>query len=177
MAVQGGTPAVGTGGVLLIWSVLIAVIGIISVWTPLAHPAIADRWFSLPNLLWFAPVPVLVVAATAMLQRSLKSDSSHAMPFVLTLALVFLGYPLHPPGRPDKLRDTHLPEIKAPMLFVQGSRDTFGTPGELEPIIKMMKARVTLHRVVGGDHSFKVSGRKPAEVYGEVMDGICDFVV
>jgi cytochrome d ubiquinol oxidase subunit II len=75
----------------LSWA-LLAVIGIISVWTPLAHPAIADRWFSLPNLLWFAPVPVLVVAATAMLQRSLKSDSSHAMPFVLTLALVFLGY-------------------------------------------------------------------------------------
>ena len=46
-------------------------------------------------------------------------------------ALVFLGYPLHPPGRPDKLRDGHLPEIKAPMLFVQGSRDTFGTPDEL----------------------------------------------
>src|SRR5207253_7881775 len=41
--------------------------------------------------------------------------------------LVFLGYPLHAPGRPDKLRDEHLPEIKAPMLFVQGSRDAFGT--------------------------------------------------
>src|SRR5713226_10019039 len=41
--------------------------------------------------------------------------------------LVFLGYPLHPPGRPEKLRDEHLPKIKAPMLFVQGARDTFGT--------------------------------------------------
>ncbi len=42
--------------------------------------------------------------------------------------LVFLGYPLHPPGRPDKLRSKHLPAIRAPMLFVQGSRDAFGTP-------------------------------------------------
>ena len=71
---------------------LLAVIGVISLWTPLAHPEIADRWFSFPNLLWFSPVPVLVLAATFALQRSLANPSSHAMPFVLTLALVFLGY-------------------------------------------------------------------------------------
>src|SRR5207237_10514648 len=50
--------------------------------------------------------------------------------------LVFLGYPLHPPGRPDKLRDAHLAEIKAPMLFVQGSRDAFGTEDEIRAIVK-----------------------------------------
>ena len=50
--------------------------------------------------------------------------------------LVFLGYPLHPPGRPDKLRDEHLPKIKVPMLFVQGSRDAFGTEDEIGAIIK-----------------------------------------
>src|SRR3954462_15705985 len=50
--------------------------------------------------------------------------------------LVFLGYPLHPPGRPDKLRDEHLPKIKAPMLFVQGSRDAFGSGDEIRAIIK-----------------------------------------
>jgi cytochrome d ubiquinol oxidase subunit II len=71
---------------------LLAVIGIISVWTPLAHPAIAQRWFSLPNMLWFSPVPVLVLAATFYLRKSLRNPSSHALPFVLTLALVFLGY-------------------------------------------------------------------------------------
>jgi cytochrome bd ubiquinol oxidase subunit II len=75
----------------LAWA-LLGVIGVISVWTPLTHPAIAARWFTLPNLLWFSPVPVLVLAATAMLLRSLTRASSHAMPFVLTLALVFLGY-------------------------------------------------------------------------------------
>src|SRR6266536_4236751 len=50
--------------------------------------------------------------------------------------LVFLGYPLHPPGRPDKMRDEHLPKIKAPMLFVQGARDSFGTADEIRAIIK-----------------------------------------
>jgi len=71
---------------------LLVVIAAISVWTPLAHAAIAHRWFSLPNVLWFAPVPVLVVAATWLLHRSLKQASSNAAPFVLTLVLVFLGY-------------------------------------------------------------------------------------
>jgi cytochrome bd ubiquinol oxidase subunit II len=71
---------------------LLAVIGIISVWTPLAHPEIAERWFAFPNILWFSPVPVLVLAATFYLRKSLNDPSSHALPFVLTLALVFLGY-------------------------------------------------------------------------------------
>ena len=71
---------------------LLGVIGIISVWTPLEHPAIADRWFSLPNILWFSPVPVLVLVATFFLHRALRDASSHAAPFLLTLALVFLGY-------------------------------------------------------------------------------------
>ena len=49
--------------------------------------------------------------------------------------LVLLGYPLHPPGRPDRLRDAHLPGVARPMLFVQGTRDAFGTPAELAPIL------------------------------------------
>src|SRR5678815_704475 len=72
-------------------------------------------------------------------------------------ALVFLGYPLHPPGRRDKLRDSHLPEIKAPMLFVQGSRDTFGTPDELRAVFEKHQLSQTLHVVEGGDHSLKVT--------------------
>jgi uncharacterized protein len=89
--------------------------------------------------------------------------------------LVFLGYPLHPPGRPDKLRSSHLPAIKVPMLFVQGSRDAFGTPEELRPIIKDLKAPADLCVVEGGDHSFKVSkrGSPPQDqVYKGVLDQI-----
>jgi predicted alpha/beta-hydrolase family hydrolase len=88
--------------------------------------------------------------------------------------LVFLGYPLHPPGRPDKMRDQHLPEIKAPLLFCQGSRDTFGTEDEIKAIIKKHKLRATLYVIESGDHSFKVpkSVKPQQQVYEDVMDEV-----
>ncbi|CAM5460712.1 cytochrome d ubiquinol oxidase subunit II [Eoetvoesiella caeni] len=70
---------------------LLGVILIISIWTPLTHAEIAQRWFSLPNLFLFAPVPVLVLIVTWLLLRSLQNDP-HAGPFVLALVLIFLGY-------------------------------------------------------------------------------------
>jgi predicted alpha/beta-hydrolase family hydrolase len=94
-------------------------------------------------------------------------------------ALVFLGYPLHPPGRPDKLRDAHLPQIKAPMLFIQGSRDVFGSPDELRAVFKKHRLRPTLHVVEGGDHSLKVpksAGITQDEVYASAMDTIADWL-
>ncbi len=89
--------------------------------------------------------------------------------------LVLLGYPLHPPGHPEKLRDAHLKEITAPILIVQGSRDAFGTPEELRAVIKNLKLPVTLNVIEGGDHSFKVpksSGVLQPQVYESVMDEI-----
>src|SRR5574338_1013581 len=74
----------------LVWA-MVAVIGVISLWTPLAQARIAARWFAWPNLLWFAPVPVLVVAAVWQLLKQLRG-APHAGPFVLTLVLMFLGY-------------------------------------------------------------------------------------
>lgn len=71
--------------------VLLAVIGIVSLWTPLAHPPIAERWFSLPNLFWFLPVPLLVLLTFYALLRSVARND-HVLPFLLTLALIFLGY-------------------------------------------------------------------------------------
>jgi predicted alpha/beta-hydrolase family hydrolase len=88
--------------------------------------------------------------------------------------LVFLGYPLHPPGRPEQLRDKHLPSIKVPMLFVQGSKDAFGTPDELKPILKKLKT-AELSIVENGDHSFKVpksAGVAQDEVDVSVLDTI-----
>jgi len=93
--------------------------------------------------------------------------------------LVFLGYPLHPPGRPDRLRAEHLSRIKAPMLFVQGSRDAFGTPDELRPIMDRLTARADLHIVEGSDHSFKVprkSGLRQDEVYRQIQDFIAAWL-
>ena len=71
--------------------VLLVVIGIVSLWTPLAHEAIAQRWFSLPNLFWFLPVPLLVLLTFQQLLRSV-ANYDNAKPFVLTLVLIFLGY-------------------------------------------------------------------------------------
>jgi predicted alpha/beta-hydrolase family hydrolase len=82
--------------------------------------------------------------------------------------LVFLGYPLHPPGKPDRLRAKHLPRIGAPMLFVQGERDAFGTPDELRPILATLAAPAELYVVAGGDHSFKV--RKSAGIGQEEVE-------
>jgi predicted alpha/beta-hydrolase family hydrolase len=68
--------------------------------------------------------------------------------------LVLLGYPLHPPGRPDKLRAEHLARITLPMLFIQGSRDAFGTPDELAPFLApLVRHGTRLFTVQGGDHS------------------------
>lgn len=92
--------------------------------------------------------------------------------------LVFLGYPLHPPGRPDKLRAEHLPEIKAPMLFVQGARDAFGTAEEIGATIKKLRLPATLYPIEGGDHSFKVPksmGVPQQQVYDSVMDKIGEW--
>jgi hypothetical protein len=92
--------------------------------------------------------------------------------------LVFLGYPLHPPGKPDRLRSAHLPNIRVPMLFVQGARDPFGTEAELRPILDALQAPVTLHVVENGDHSLSPPKRGPVsidDVYDRIQDTIADW--
>ena len=71
--------------------VLLTVIGIVSLWTPLAYPQIAERWFSMPNLLLFMPVPLLVLLTFYGLLRAVARNA-HYTPFLLTLVLIFLGY-------------------------------------------------------------------------------------
>lgn len=93
--------------------------------------------------------------------------------------LVALGYPLHPPGRPEQLRALHLARIRQPMLIVQGSRDAFGTPEELRPALGPLGATATLQVVEGGDHSFKVPKRGPItqeEVFERVQDEIAGWI-
>jgi predicted alpha/beta-hydrolase family hydrolase len=95
------------------------------------------------------------------------------------LGLVFLGYPLHPPGRPDELRDKHLARIEAPMLFVQGSRDAFGTPEELAPVLARLGGRARIHVVEGGDHSFHVpkkGGAPQVEVDASIVDVVFEWI-
>ena len=85
--------------------------------------------------------------------------------------LVFLGYPLHPPGKPEQLRDAHLPGIACPMLFVQGTRDAFAREDLLLALIARLTPRAELVRVAEADHSFRVlksSGRTAEAVQREV---------
>jgi uncharacterized protein len=90
--------------------------------------------------------------------------------------IIALGYPLHPPGRPDKPRTEHLPSIRVPVLIVQGERDTFGTPDELKPVIATMNTEVTLHVVSGGDHSLTVRGKKKDDAFQDVLEVVARWV-
>jgi predicted alpha/beta-hydrolase family hydrolase len=89
--------------------------------------------------------------------------------------LVLLGYPLHPPGRPTERRDAHLGDVRRPMLIVQGSRDTFGTPAEFESLLHALSPAPVMHVVEGGDHSFKIRGGKSAQE--SVYDGVQRTIV
>lgn len=92
--------------------------------------------------------------------------------------LVFLGYPLHPPGQPDKLRIDHWKDIKVPMLFLQGTRDPFGAPDEIKPFIKKLRLSAQIYVVETGDHSFKVqksAGMSQDEVLEKAMDEIVSW--
>lgn len=87
--------------------------------------------------------------------------------------VVALGYPLHPPGKPEQPRVAHLPSIAVPVLIVQGERDAFGTPDELRPVIATMRASVTLHVVPQGDHSLATPAtRSSHDRYAAVLDAV-----
>jgi predicted alpha/beta-hydrolase family hydrolase len=91
--------------------------------------------------------------------------------------LIFFGYPLHPPGRPEQRRDGHLPSIAEPMLFIQGSADTFGNESEMTALMPALQ-RATLHIVPGGDHSFKVPGgaRAQGPAFDDVIGTAVDWI-
>lgn len=71
---------------------LLAVIAVVSIWTPLSWQYIAERWFTLPNFYWFVPVPILVTIFSLWIWRLSSDNTSHARPFILTLGLIFLGF-------------------------------------------------------------------------------------
>jgi predicted alpha/beta-hydrolase family hydrolase len=94
--------------------------------------------------------------------------------------LVFFGYPLHPPGRPQQRRDAHLPAIREPMLFIQGSRDEFGTAAEIRALLPRLNPSTELVEILDGDHSFKtrqkVTGKKPDAALVDVFEAAAAFV-
>ncbi|MGH2739782.1 MAG: alpha/beta hydrolase family protein [Actinomycetota bacterium] len=87
--------------------------------------------------------------------------------------LVFLGYPLHPPGKPERMRDAHLADIRVPMLFIQGTRDPFARWDLLQATLKRLGELATLHAVDGGDHSLRLRGKpEPDEAIGRRLGEI-----
>ena len=93
--------------------------------------------------------------------------------------LAFLGFPLHPAGRPTQDRGEHLFDIQIPMLFLQGTRDTLAALDLLEPLCKKLGRRATLKLFADADHSFRVparTGRKDAQVLGDVLDALAAWL-
>src|SRR6202047_2930134 len=115
----------------------------------------------------------LVIGGKSMGGRIASQVAAASAPDVE--GLVFLGYPLHPPGRADQLRAKHLPDITVPMLFVQGSRDAFGSADCVRPALKELQAPADLYVVEGGDPSLKGlerAGVIQEDAYKAVLDRI-----
>jgi uncharacterized protein len=104
------------------------------------------------------------------------SDPARPLPYVV--GLVLLGYPLHPPGQPDRLRTAHLPLLGTPTLVVQGSHDAFGAEEEVRGAFAAVPASVDWLILPGGDHSFKVrrGGRTQAEIFEDVYATVARWV-
>ncbi len=112
-----------------------------------------------------------LIAGGKSLGGRMTSTAAAEAPLPGVRGLAFLGFPLHPPQRPDTKRAEHLARVTVPMLFLQGTRDEFADLPLLEPVVRGLGARATLHVVAGADHSFGVlrkSGRSDDDVLDEL---------
>jgi predicted alpha/beta-hydrolase family hydrolase len=109
----------------------------------------------------------------------MTSQAQAAAPLPNVRGLVFLGFPLHPPGKPSEERAKYLFDVHIPMLFLQGTRDDFAELQLLEPLCEQLGDRATLKLLQDADHSFHVparSGRKDAEVRAELLDAFAEWI-
>jgi uncharacterized protein len=109
----------------------------------------------------------------------MTSQAQALQPLPGVRGLVFLGFPLHPAGRPGRERGQHLFDIEIPMLFLQGTRDQLARLEEIEPLCAALGPRATLKLFADADHSFHVparSGRRNAQVRGDVVDALAAWV-
>jgi predicted alpha/beta-hydrolase family hydrolase len=109
----------------------------------------------------------------------MTSQAQAIAPLPGVRGLAFLGFPLHPAGKPSTDRAKHLAEIRIPMLFLQGTRDALAELQLLEPVVKGHGQTATLHLVGEADHSFHVlarSGRNDREVMDEVLDALAAWI-
>ena len=109
----------------------------------------------------------------------MTSQAQAASPLPGVRGLAFLGFPLHPPGKPSNDRAKHLSEVQIPTLFLQGTRDEFAQLDLLQPVVEQLGARATLRLFADADHSFHVparTGRKDSAVRTEVLDVLVDWL-
>jgi predicted alpha/beta-hydrolase family hydrolase len=109
----------------------------------------------------------------------MTSQAQALAPLPGVRGLAFLGFPLHPPGKPSTSRAAHLSDIRIPMLFLQGTRDDFAEMTLLEPVVKGLGGLASLHVVQEGDHSLHVparSGRNDRDVMSEVLDALAAWI-
>jgi predicted alpha/beta-hydrolase family hydrolase len=109
----------------------------------------------------------------------MTSQAQATAPLAGVRGLAFLGFPLHPAGKPSSDRARHLGDVHIPMLFMQGTRDNLAEVSLLEPVVKSLGPSASLHRVEGADHSFHVparSGRKDNEVMDEILDVFANWI-
>jgi uncharacterized protein len=119
-----------------------------------------------------------LVAGGKSLGGRMTSNAQARRPLAEVAALVFLGFPLHPPKQPGVSRADHLDRVELPMLFLQGTRDELAHLDLLQPVCQRLGDRATLHVVEGGDHGFDVlkrSGRTETEVMDELATTVADW--
>lgn len=135
------------------------------------HAAVVEAAQRLPGLPLFA--------GGKSFGGRMSSQAQAASPLPGVRGLVFLGFPLHPAGKPSDERAAHLFDIGIPMLFLQGSRDDLASLELLEPVVAKLGAKATLAVFADADHSFHVparSGRKDAQVLAEVLDALAGWL-
>jgi predicted alpha/beta-hydrolase family hydrolase len=109
----------------------------------------------------------------------MTSQAQAAAPLAGVRGLAFLGFPLHPAGKPSVDRAKHLADVHVPMLFVQGTRDNLAEISLLAPVVTRLGPSVSLHAIEGADHSFHVlarSGRNDREVMHELLDTLAGWI-
>jgi predicted alpha/beta-hydrolase family hydrolase len=110
----------------------------------------------------------------------MTSQAQAMMPLAGVRGLAFLGFPLHPAGKPSEARAAHLFDVDIPMLFIQGSRDKLAELTLIDPITKRLGAAASLHVVREADHSFHVparSGRNDRDAINEVVDALSRWII
>ena len=126
-----------------------------------------------------APALPLVAGGRSFGGR-MTSQAQAASPLPGVRGLAFLGFPLHPAGRPSDARADHLFDLQVPMLFLQGGRDQLADLALLRPLTERLGGRASLRLIRDADHSFHVpvrSGRTDADVRGELMDALADWIL